>query len=116
LSLKGLERMTQTLQMMGKSRKHPLQYSIVPTMFDRRTQASVASLRSIRNGYGDEVWPGKIPVDTKLRDASKAGVPPHLYQADSRAVDAYRSLLKWHLSRCIARGGSAPATASEVTL
>lgn len=99
LALKGLERMTQTLEMMSKSRKHPLQYSIVPTMFDRRTQASVVSLRSIRNNHESNVWPGKIPVDTKLRDASKAGVPPHLFQPDSRAVEAYRSLLKWQLSR-----------------
>ncbi len=99
LALKGLERMIQTLTMMSKSRKTPLPYSIVPTMFDRRTQASVGSLRSIRNTYADCVWPGKVPVDTKLRDASKAGIPPHLFQHDSRAVDAYRSLLKWQLSR-----------------
>lgn len=100
LAIKGLERMINTLQMMGKSRKQPLQYCVVPTMFDQRTQASVNSLRSIRNSYGESVWPGKIPVDTKLRDASKAGVPPHMFQADSRAVTAYRSLLKWQISRC----------------
>jgi chromosome partitioning protein len=99
LALKGLERMTHTLEMLSKSRKKPLQYIIVPTMFDRRTQASVGSLRVIRNTYSDKVWPGKIPVDTKLRDASKAGVPPHLYDAGSRAVDAYRSLLKWQINQ-----------------
>ncbi|GAA5316936.1 MAG: ParA family protein [Candidatus Pelagadaptatus aseana] len=95
LSLKGLERMTHTLEMMSRSRKKPLDYIIVPTMFDRRTQASVSSLRIIRNTYSDRVWPGKIPVDTKLRDASKAGVPPHLFEPGSRAVEAYRSLMKW---------------------
>ena len=100
LALKGLERMTQTLQMMAKSRKHPLEYCIVPTMFDRRTQASISSLRQIRNNYGELVWPGRIPIDTKLRDASKAGIPPNLFQPDSRAVESYRSLLKWHLAQC----------------
>ncbi|MEC8428373.1 MAG: ParA family protein [Pseudomonadota bacterium] len=95
LSLKGLERMVHTLDMMSRSRKRPLEYTIVPTMFDRRTQASVSSLRMIRNNYSDRVWPGKIPVDTKLRDASKAGVPPHIFDASGRAVEAYRSLLKW---------------------
>lgn len=95
LALKGLERMVHTLEMMGRSRKKPLDYVVVPTMFDRRTQASTSSLRVIRNGYRDKVWPGKIPVDTKLRDASKAGVPPHLFQPDSRSVEAYRSLYKW---------------------
>ncbi len=99
LALKGLERMIHTLDMLSKSRKKPLEYTIVPTMFDRRTQASVGSLRVIRNTYSDQVWPGKIPVDTKLRDASKAGVPPHLFDPNSRAVDAYRSLLKWQANK-----------------
>lgn len=95
LALKGLERMVHTLTMMGKSRKKPLDYVVVPTMFDRRTQASVSSLRIVRNEYPDHVWPGKIPVDTKLRDASKAGIPPSLFAPDSRSVEAYRSLYKW---------------------
>lgn len=108
LAIKGLERMIQTLEMMSKSRRQPLHYSVVPTMFDRRTQASVNSLRTLRNTYADCVWPGKVPVDTKLRDASKAGVPPHLFQSDSRAVEAYRSLLKWQVARCanLATAGS----------
>lgn len=99
LALKGLERMVQTLTMMGKSRKQSLSYAVVPTMFDRRTQAAVSSLRVIRNDYGEQVWPGEIPVDTKLRDASRAGVPPHLFRPAGRAVEAYRALLKWVLLR-----------------
>ncbi len=99
LALKGLERMVQTLGMMTKSRQQPLPFWVIPTLFDRRTQASVNSLRTIRHQYGDRVWPGKVPVDTKLRDASKAGIPPHQFQPDSRAVEAYRSLLKWQLQR-----------------
>lgn len=93
LALKGLERMVHTLQMMQKSRNRPLPYVVVPTLFDRRTQASVTSLRTLRNAYGDLIWPGVVPVDTRLRDASKAGVPPHLFSADSRGVEAYASLL-----------------------
>lgn len=93
LALKGLERMVHTLRMMQKSRNRPLPFTVVPTLFDRRTQASVSSLRTLRNTYGELVWPGHIPVDTRLRDASKAGVPPHLFSADSRGVEAYASLL-----------------------
>ena len=92
LALKGLERILHTLKMLSRSRKQELFYLIVPTMFDRRTQASTSSLRTIRNTYGDTVWPGKIPVDTHFRDASKAGIPPHLYDAKSRGVESYQSL------------------------
>ena len=93
LALKGLERMLHTLHMLRRSRPSELPYTIVPTLYDRRTQASVTSLRALRNGYGEEVWPGKIPVDTKFRDASKAGIPPHLFSPHCRGVTAYLSLL-----------------------
>jgi chromosome partitioning protein len=36
-----------------------------------------------------------VPIDTKLRDASKAGIPPHLFDVSTRGVEAYRSLLKF---------------------
>lgn len=94
LAIKGLERMIHTLKMLNRSRSNELSYTIVPTMFDRRTQASIGSLRQIKNQFADHAWPGKIPVDTKLRDASKAGIPPHLFDPEGRAVTAYRSLLK----------------------
>lgn len=93
LALKGLERIVHTLNMMRKSRNRPVPYVVVPTLFDRRTQASVSSLRTLRNTHGDTVWPGVVPVDTRLRDASKAGVPPHLFSPDGRGVLAYTSLL-----------------------
>ena len=95
LALKGLERMVNTLNMMAKSRRQKLEYTILPALFDRRTQASVSTLRTIRFDHPEHTWAGKIPVDTKLRDASKAGVPPSLYEPESRGVEAYRSLYKW---------------------
>jgi len=94
LAIKGLERMMATLKMLGKSRQYQLPFTIVPTMFDRRTQASNTSLRAIRNDFGARVWPGKIPIDTRLRDSSRLGIPPHQCDNNSRGVTAYRSLYK----------------------
>ncbi len=99
LALKGLERMVNTLKMMSRSRKKALEYTILPLMYDRRTQASITSLRTIRNTSPAEVWPGHIPVDTKFRDASRAGVPPHLFDETARGVDAYKSLFKFLLQK-----------------
>lgn len=93
LAIRGLDRMLSTLAMVGRSRRNALPYLIVPTLYDRRTQASVSSLRVLRNEYSEHLWPGKIPVDTRFRDASKAGMPPHLYAARSHGVQAYISLL-----------------------
>lgn len=92
LAIQGLDRMLHTVGMLAKSRQHPLKYTVVPTMFDRRTQASISSLRLLRNGYAEHAWQQMIPIDTKLRDASKAGIVPHIYAPSSRAVLAYRAL------------------------
>ena len=113
LALKGLERMVHTLNMMSRSRKKPLEYTVVPVMFDRRTQASVTSLRSIRNTYAGQSWPGHIPIDTRFRDASKAGVPPHLFDPSSRGVEAYTSL--WHWLERILHQQELNASPSSVT-
>ena len=99
LALKGLERMVSTLAMINRSRKHALPYTIVPTLFDRRTQASMNTLRVLRNGYAEHLWPAYIPVDTRLRDASRAGLTPSRFDAGSRGVLAYRALLKVLLSQ-----------------
>lgn len=94
LALKGLERMVSTLAMINRSRRQALPYTIVPTMFDRRTQASMNTLKVLRNGYQANLWQAFIPIDTRLRDASMAGVVPSRYDANSRAALAYRALLK----------------------
>ena len=95
LALKGLDRMLHTLRMLEHSQKKTMEYVIVPTMYDRRTQASVGSLSDIRHRYGKQAWPGKIPVDTQFRNASKQGIPPNLYAGSSRGTEAYKSLLSW---------------------
>jgi chromosome partitioning protein len=94
LALKGLERMLHTLEMVTKSRHIPLPYLVVPTMFDRRTRASIDSLRVMRESYPGRVWHSLIPVDTLFREASKAGIPPALFAPQSRGVAAYGNLLQ----------------------
>jgi chromosome partitioning protein len=98
LAVKGLERMVSTLAMINRSRKQALPYLIVPTLFDRRTQASMSTLRALRNSYPEQLWPAYIPVDTRLRDASRAGLTPSQFDPNCRAVLAYRALLKHLLS------------------
>lgn len=97
LALKGLERMMSTLAMITKSRKEPLQSTILPTMFDRRTRASLESLRALRDKYGDLVWESVIPVDTQFREASQQGLPISLMNKSTRGSKAYEALLDFLL-------------------
>lgn len=94
LAIKGLERMLHTLQMVLHARSGNLRHLIVPTMFDRRTRASIDSLRALRSRHAGMLWKGVIPIDTRLRDASRVGLPPSLFDPRSRGVAAYQALLE----------------------
>ncbi len=92
LALKGLERFIETLRRIEKSRQFPFRPILVPTMFDRRTRASMLSLQWLTEHYPELLWDGVIPVDTGFRDASRAGKPWSLMNPTARGVIAYRSL------------------------
>ena len=94
LALKGLDRMVHTLHMVFNSRKTPPKFLIVPTIFDKRTKAAKDSLLALQEKYPDHVWNTVIPVDTRVRDASSAGIPLPLYDKTSKAVEAYSELLE----------------------
>lgn len=93
LALKGLDRMMRTLKMIIQARKNTLQFTIVPTMFDKRTRASIESLSTLREQYGKDVWDSVIPVDTQFREASRKGLPLSTMLPSSRGSKAYAALL-----------------------
>jgi chromosome partitioning protein len=92
LAIKGLERMLHTLTMIEKARRLKVPYIIVPTMFDRRTRASLDSLRLMRERFPEHLWHSVIPVDTRFRDASLAGQPLGQLLPESRGAQAYKVL------------------------
>jgi len=94
LALKGLERMMHTLGMILKSRKGQLDYTIVATMFDRRTKAALESLEMLRQLYRDYLANTVIPIDTQFREASKQGQPLSTMQPKSKGAIAYAELLE----------------------
>lgn len=94
MAIKGLERMVSTLKMVMQSRKQALPYLVVPTMFDRRTGASLQALNELRKTYPEHIWHSAIPIDTRLRDASREGRCISDAYPDSRGTSAYRTLLK----------------------
>lgn len=94
LAMKGLERMLRTLEMIGRA-NHPVpEYTILPTMYDQRTGASVTTLRLLRERYPEDLWRSFIPVDTQFRDASGMGVPLTIKAPNDRGSLAYAELLK----------------------
>ncbi|CAM2957688.1 ParA family protein [Moritella viscosa] len=94
LALKGLDRMVKTFEIMQRSCTNQFQYTVIPTMFDRRTKASLISLQTLQKNYSRNVWRAVIPVDTQFRNASLKHMPPSMYTRSSRGVAAYATLLQ----------------------
>jgi len=100
LALKGLERMTHTLMMINRANDTDkcLQYTILPTMYDCRTKASVKTLKALVNDYQDKLWDSVIPVDTQFRDASRAGSPLPISSPRGKGSIAYKGFLDYLLN------------------
>ncbi|MFB9134840.1 ParA family protein [Vibrio sp. AK197] len=93
LAMKGLERMVRTLSIMQKSRNKSFKVTIVPTMYDKRTRASLQTLQQLKKDYPNKVWTSAVPIDTKFRDASLKHLPVSHFAPGSRGVFAYKQLL-----------------------
>jgi chromosome partitioning protein len=94
MALKGLERMHRTMELIKVSQHKNYDTCIIPTMYDKRTRASITAYRELRENYGEQVWEGVIPIDTKFRNASMENLPLPVYAKSARGVFAYSELLK----------------------
>jgi chromosome partitioning protein len=97
LALKGLERMIKTMDMMAVEQDKPFNYTIVATMFDKRTKASLLAYKHLQQTYQNNIWPNVIPVDTNFRNASLAQKVPSHFSPNSRGVFSYKNLLDYLL-------------------
>ncbi|MDF5371804.1 ParA family protein, partial [Vibrio parahaemolyticus] len=93
LAMKGLERIMRTLTIMQKPRPGGFKVTIVPTMYDKRTKASLQTLMQLKKDYPNQVWTSAVPIDTKFRDASLKHLPASHFASGSRGVFAYKQLL-----------------------
>jgi len=93
LALQGLDKMITTLQLMQANLTEKASYLVVPTLFDKRVKACISAFSVMREKYQGTIWKGYIPVDTKFRDASAAGLPINQIAANTRGSFAYEKLV-----------------------
>jgi chromosome partitioning protein len=94
LAIKGLHRMLHTIKMIENSLHKKIVYTILPTMYDKRTRASQKSLQILKDEYKDFLSIEPIPVDTKFRDACFAGKPISYINKNTHGLKAYEILLQ----------------------
>jgi chromosome partitioning protein len=80
--------------MIERARKTALPYLIVPTLYDQRTHAAREALAQLQAQHPGQLWSGVIPVDTRLREASRQARPLSSLSLSSRSVVAYAALLQ----------------------
>lgn len=103
LALRGLARMLDTVRMVERARTRALPWRIVATLFDGRTRAAHTCLSYLREHYPNQLLGSVVPVDTQVREASQAGVPPIAWPAARRAAAAYREVLEELLAPPVSR-------------
>jgi chromosome partitioning protein len=119
LALKGLEGMVRTFTIMNKADgKCAINFTVVPTMYDKRTKASRTSLDFLKAHYKNNLWEEQIPVDTLFRESSQRGMPITMLDEKSRGAVAYHNLLKYQISKELEQNPDkiSPAAAAIVTL
>ncbi|MFW8590211.1 ParA family protein [Glaciecola sp. 2405UD65-10] len=93
LALQGLDKMIHTLELMKNSLTAKASYLVVPTLFDKRVKACIGAFSQMREKYKGNIWKGYVPVDTKFRDASAAGLPINQIAPNTRGSFAYEKLV-----------------------
>ena len=94
LAIKGLHRMLRTIEMIEHSLHKKIIYTVLPTMYDKRTRASQKSLQILNDDFKQFLSTEPIPVDTKFRDASFAGKPLSFINKNTHGLKAYEVLLQ----------------------
>ncbi len=84
------QRLNPRLEMIG----------LLGTMYDGRTLHSREVLRTLVEGWGDDVFHTVIRRTVKFSEATVAGEPLTAYASTSAGADAYRQLAKEVLARC----------------
>lgn len=90
LAIKGMQRMLRTMQMIQQSLNIDIAYTVLPTMYDRRTVACRQSLQQLQQDFHEKLSRVIVPIDTRLRDASHKGLPLCQLNTESQGLQAYK--------------------------
>ncbi|GAB6061145.1 ParA family protein [Desulfonatronum parangueonense] len=94
LALHGVRLIFATMKTLNKALPKPIEFMILPTMYDRRAGACQRVLRLLRQKAAGKVFETVIPMDTKFREASGMGKTILEIAPSSRGAQGYRQLAR----------------------
>ena len=93
LSLRGLEQLTRTLELVRENLNPSVRIAgIVPTMYDSRLGHDREAVKLLRDSFGDLVCETTIPKTVKFAEAPAKGQSVLKYAPNSQAAKSYRQL------------------------
>ncbi len=95
LSVKGLEQLLKTINMVKKNLNKKLEIAgILVTMFDRRTRFAKGTAQTLRERYGDSIpiYDAVIPFSVKAAEASGRGISIYQHDPRGKVAEAYSRL------------------------
>jgi chromosome partitioning protein len=98
LALHGLKLLFDTIRVLNKALPRPINYKVLPTLYDKRAKACASVLELLKLKMPDRMFEGVISMDTRFRDASAQGRTIFDIAPKSRGAQQYESLAEEILS------------------
>jgi chromosome partitioning protein len=94
LAVYALKDTTQIIKSIRERENPQLSYRILFTIVDQRIKSHKLICKRFRETFGDAIYQTEILIDTRLRDASIAGLPITHYLPDTRSARQYKALVQ----------------------
>jgi chromosome partitioning protein len=94
LAVTALRDITQLIQTLRVKANPRLSYRILFTLVDQRIKSHNVIRSRFREKFGNAIYETEIHIDTRLRDASSAGLPISHFLTQTRSAREYRALLQ----------------------
>ncbi len=92
LSLHGLGKLLETINLVNKKCDHPLVINALITNYDRRLKLSEEILKEVKRNFGNHLFPSIISTSVRLKEAIGFGKPITEYRPSCAACRDYLSL------------------------
>jgi chromosome partitioning protein len=93
LAVTALRDITKLIQALRKKANPQLSYRILFTLVDQRIKSHNTICNKFREKFGNAIYETEIHIDTRLRDASSAGLPISHFLKQTRSAQEYHALL-----------------------
>lgn len=97
-ALQGSVKQEQTIQMLARRAGHHVRFKVLATMYDVRTKLAREILSELKRHFPEQLLPGVINFNSKLKEAASFGQPITEYDPASRGMQDFEQLVAWLLA------------------